>query len=161
MALSTTQSVWRSGGGDQTRTAYCGSMVMQAQFYVANVAATATKVQVSSTDTRNVILPPNAVVTEITIATTTSTGGSSPTVDFGYTLYGAGTSVTDALAQEMPCDSVNMTNANHTPGASLNKVVSATDSMYITCGKGASSATSGTLVGSIRYYVADDGQQNV
>ena len=69
MALSTTQSVWRSGGGDQTRTAYCGSMVMQAQFYVANVAATSTKVQVSSTDTRNVILPPNAVVTEITIAT--------------------------------------------------------------------------------------------
>ena len=25
MAVSTTQSIWRSGGGDQTRTAYCGT----------------------------------------------------------------------------------------------------------------------------------------
>jgi len=30
MAVSTTQSIWRSGGGDQTRQAYCGSGVMAA-----------------------------------------------------------------------------------------------------------------------------------
>ena len=38
MAVSTTQSIWRSGGGDQTRTAYCGSGVMVAEWYVGNVA---------------------------------------------------------------------------------------------------------------------------
>ena len=30
MAVSTTQSIWRSGGGDQTRTAYCGNGTMVA-----------------------------------------------------------------------------------------------------------------------------------
>ena len=51
MALSTTQSIWRSGGGDQTRTAYCGSGLMAAQFYVANAAATgATVVSVAIND---------------------------------------------------------------------------------------------------------------
>jgi hypothetical protein len=50
MALSTTQSIWRSGGGDQTRTAYCGSGVMAAQFYIADAspATAGTQVKVSS-----------------------------------------------------------------------------------------------------------------
>ena len=48
MALSTTQSIWRSGGGDQTRTAYCGSGLMAAQFYISNAAATGATVVVSS-----------------------------------------------------------------------------------------------------------------
>ena len=34
MALSTTQSIWRSGGGDNTRTAYCGTGLMVAEFYI-------------------------------------------------------------------------------------------------------------------------------
>jgi hypothetical protein len=38
MAVSTTQSIWRSGGGDNTRQAYCGTGVMAAGFYVANAA---------------------------------------------------------------------------------------------------------------------------
>ena len=58
MAVSTTQSIWRSGGGDQTRTAYCGSGLMVAQFYIADItAANTTKVVVSSTNSSNVILP--------------------------------------------------------------------------------------------------------
>ena len=39
MAVSTTQSIWRSGGGDQTRTAYCGTGLMVAQFYIDPTAA--------------------------------------------------------------------------------------------------------------------------
>ena len=62
MALSTTQSIWRSGGGDQTRTAYCGSGVMAANFYVADASvATATNVTVSSaTGAPDLILPEGA-----------------------------------------------------------------------------------------------------
>ena len=47
MAIATTQAVWRSGGGDQTRTAACGSMVMATPFYIANAAATANVTNVS------------------------------------------------------------------------------------------------------------------
>ena len=66
MAVSTTQSIWRSGGGDQTRTAYCGTGQMVAQFYIADVKATnATNVQATATNTAPVILPANAVVTSI------------------------------------------------------------------------------------------------
>ena len=92
MAVSTTQSIWRSGGGDQTRTAYCGTGLMVAQFYIADItAANTTKVTVSSTNTANVILPVNAVITSINITATTSTGGTSPTIDMGFTLYTTGT----------------------------------------------------------------------
>jgi len=48
MAVYTTQSIWRSGGGDQTRTAYCGTGVMAANFYVADVSAASANVVVSS-----------------------------------------------------------------------------------------------------------------
>ena len=47
MAVSTTQSIWRSGGGDQTRTAYCGSGVMAAQYYISGASAAGTSVKVS------------------------------------------------------------------------------------------------------------------
>ena len=40
MTLATTSSIWRSTGGDQTRTATAGSMVMTAPFYISNLAAT-------------------------------------------------------------------------------------------------------------------------
>ena len=66
MAVSTTQSIWRSGGGDQTRTAYCGSGLMVAQFYIADItAANTTKLVVSSTNSSKVILPVNAIITKI------------------------------------------------------------------------------------------------
>ena len=79
MALSTTQSIWRSGGGDQTRTAYCGSGVMAAQFYFSPVAVNTTRVQVSSTDTTPVILPAGAIITAIQFDAT-GTGGTTPTM---------------------------------------------------------------------------------
>jgi len=46
MAVSTTQSIWRSGGGDQTRTAYCGTGLMVAQFYISGASAAGTTAKV-------------------------------------------------------------------------------------------------------------------
>ena len=65
MAVSTTQSIWRSGGGDQTRTAYCGSGVMAASFYISGADAAGTAVSVSSTNSADVVLPAGAVIFEI------------------------------------------------------------------------------------------------
>ena len=163
MAISTTQSIWRSGGGDQTRTAYCGTGLMVAQFYISNVAAASANVKLSSTDSRPVILPIGAVVDSINISATTSTGGTSPTVDFGFTLYTAGTATPAGLANEVPSDAItSVTLASATKGANLGKVLSSTDFVYLTGGVGASAASSGTITGYITYYVADPlaGQQN-
>lgn len=165
MAVSTTQSIWRSGGGDQTRTAYCGEGLMVAQFYIPNVAAgSATNVQVTSTNTAPVILPANAVVTSIGIAATTSTGGTNPTIDIGFTTYTSGTSTPDGLANEQPSDAkATITLSTATKGTSLGAVMSATDFVYITARAGASAASSGTISGFITYFVVDPlgGQQNV
>ena len=64
MAVSTTQSIWRSGGGDQSRTAYCGSGVMAASFWVANAAAasSANVVVSSAAGAPTLVLPQGAVV---------------------------------------------------------------------------------------------------
>ena len=164
MAVSTTQAIWRSGGGDQTRTAYCGTGLMVAQFYIANVAATSANVALSATDTKPVILPAGAVVDTINITATTSTGGTSPTVDFGFTLYTTGTATPAGLGNEVPSDARTTVNlASATKGASLGLVLSATEFTYLTAGVGASAATSGTITGYITYYVVDPyaGQQNV
>ena len=165
MALSTTQSIWRSGGGDQTRTAYCGSGMMSAQFYIANVAAASANVAVSSaTGAPALILPAGAVVDSINITATTSTGGTNPTVDFGFTLYTTGTATTAGLGNEGPSDArTSVTLASATKGANLGLVLSATELTYVTAGVGASAASSGTITGYITYYVADPlaGQQSV
>ena len=78
MALSTTQSIWRSGGGDQTRTAYCGSGVMAAQFYIPDASEAANVVVSSAAGAPNLILPAGAVVLSVNI--TTAGAGS---VDIG------------------------------------------------------------------------------
>jgi hypothetical protein len=164
MAVSTTQSIWRSGGGDQTRTAYCGNGNMIAQFYIANVAAANTNVQCSSTVTAPVILPAGAIITSIAITATTSTGGTSPTVDFGFTTYTSGTSTPQGLGNEVPSDARgNVTLSSSTAGTSLGLVMSATDFVYLTSRAGASAASSGTITGYINYFVVDpyQGQQNV
>lgn len=159
MASSTTQSIWRSGGGDTTKTAYAGSMLMTAAFYIANVAATSRNVQRSATNTTAVILPIGAVVTSIAVVATTSTGGSSPTVDFGFTLYNTGTASTAALANEVPSDARLEVNLNSTTdGASMGIPMSATEMVYLTAGVGASAATSGTITGYVTYFVPTDGQ---
>ena len=96
MAVSTTQSIWRSGGGDQTRTAYCGTGIMAASFYIPSIAsgvANTTRVQATSTNTAPVILPAGAIITSIDITATTSSGGTSPTIDMGFTLYTTGTTL--------------------------------------------------------------------
>lgn len=80
MANSTTQSLWRSGGGDPTRTAYNGSTVLSAQFF-ANLTAEDDLVYAYPliwqdlpyetgylpVPTKPILLPPWAIVTEIQI----------------------------------------------------------------------------------------------
>lgn len=159
MAISTTQSIWRSGGGDTTKTAYAGSMLMVANFYLSATQAATVNVQKSSTDTGAVILPAGAVITEIQV-NAAGTGGSSPTFDLGYTLYTAGTSTPAGLLNEADADVGKqvITWATATvPGAGLGAVMSATDFVYITGGVGASAATGGSISGRLTYYVPTNG----
>ena len=100
---STTTSVWRSQGGDNSRTAYAGSMLMVADFYFSATGAANTKVQKSSTDTNNVILPVGAIITEIQ-ANAAGTGGTNPTFDMGFTLYTSGTTNAVTLLNEADAD---------------------------------------------------------
>jgi hypothetical protein len=96
MAVSTTQSIWRSGGGDQTRTSYCGSGLMAAQFYISGADAAGTAVSVSSSNSSDVILPAGAIIVEIQ-AVCAATGGTTPTFDMGFTLYGTSTATNTGL----------------------------------------------------------------
>ena len=162
MALSTTQSVWRSGGGDQTRTAICGSMDMSAPFYIANLAATANVVNVvGGTD---LILPANAVVTSIIISST-GTGA----VDLGFTpLIGVGPGQTTTLGTNVPqgylanastATRVQVFTGGTGGGASLGNVSNATNLVVVT--SKANGVSSGTVTGVVKYFVADSGAQNV
>ena len=165
MAVSTTQSIWRSGGGDQTRTAYCGTGLMVAQFYFDPTAAAGNKVTISSSSSANVILPAGAVIVQIN-ANAAATGGTDPTFDMGFTLYTSGTASNAALLNEADADVGKQvfTWATATvPGASLGAVMSATEMVYITGNVGGSAATGGSVSGQILYYVTDPfiGQQNV
>jgi hypothetical protein len=155
MALSTTQSIWRSGGGDTTRTAYCGSGLMAATFYVADVAAaSSTNVTVSSTSgAPALILPAGARIMSITFTGDAATGQT----DMGFTLYTTGTNTGAGLL-----DNANNVVGTITPGAtgsgtSLGAVMSS-----ITARVGGSAGT-GNMSGVIQYFVADplEGQQNV
>ena len=151
MALSTTQSIWRSGGGDQTRTAYCGSGVMAAEFYIddASVAAAA-KVAVDSTLlTTYVILPAGAVVTGV-ILNNVGTGS----VDLGTLGVVSGTSSTAAIANNLSVASLGVITSGLTFAAT-------TEVTYLTVIIDTSGA--GTVGGYITYFVVDPlfGQQNV
>ena len=169
MTLATTSSVWRSTGGDQTRTAYAGSMDMVAQFYIANTSSTTANVVVSSTNNAAVILPANAVVLTVNI-TNPSTGANS-TANVGFTpLIGVGPGQTGTLGTNVPNAFVN--NANVTTrqaiqiggtggGTQLGNVANTTNLIVVTSAIGTAGAVGGPVTGSIRYYVADNGQQNV
>ena len=166
MATSTTQSIWRSGGGDQTRTAYCGTGVMTAQFYVANASvASSTKVKVSSASGANdLILPAGAVVMSVTV--TTAGAGVGKTFDMGFTTYGTGVNTAAGLINEGAADGISTTfvgSPNGAAGASMGVPMSATQMVYITAGAGATPPASGVLSGFITYYVTDPnvGQQVV
>ena len=166
MAVSTTQSIWRSGGGDQTRTAYCGSGVMVAQFYIANAAATANVVVSSATNAPAVVLPAGAIVTSVQI---TSTGAN--TVDMGFTpispvgpgqTSALGTNVrTGLLSGASVASRVSVAVGGTGGGAYLGNVANATNLVVVTSQSNASA--SGAITGLIHYVVADPyvGQQNV
>ena len=150
MAVSTTQSIWRSGGGDQTRTAYCGSGAMVAQFYVANAAVTtATNVVVSSAaGAPALVLPAGAVVLSVAI-----NDAGTGHVDLGTVGYTSGTADDNSLASNMV-----VTAGTQTTGLTL---TATTEMSYVTVLKNSDGA--GTVGGYITYFVVDPlaGQQNV
>lgn len=162
MATSTTQAIWRSLGGDTTKTAYAGSMLMVAGFYFDPTAANTTAVQKSSTDTSAVILPIGAVVLEI-YADCAGTGGTSPTFDMGWVGYSDATALdVDGLVAEGDADAgkqvINWDPAPLQAGDDLGLVMSSTQMVKITGGVGASAATAGSISGHIVYYVPTDGK---
>jgi hypothetical protein len=169
MTLATTSSLWRSTGGDSTRTAYAGSMDMVAQFYIANTSSTTANVVVSATNTAPIILPANTVVLAINIANP-STGANS-TCNIGFTpITGGGPGQPITLGTNVP--GAFVLNGNVTTrqavtlgstgaGASLGNVANATNLFIVTSAIGTAGAVGGPVTGSIRYYVADNGQQNV
>jgi len=162
MARSTTLAVWRSNGGDQTRTTTAGSMLMTVPFYIANVAATANVVVSSSLTTTPVVLPANAVVTNVTV-TATGTGK----IDLGFTpLSNIGPGQTPVTGTAVPTGLLsNASTASRAvfavgganTGASLGNVANATNVVVIT--SAANGAASGTSSGYISFYVSDNGQQ--
>jgi hypothetical protein len=162
MALATTQSIWRSGGGDQTRVANCGSMDMYVPFYIANVAATANVTNVSGGSA--LVLPANAVVVAVNV---TATGTGS--IDLGFTpLIGVGNGNTPTLGTNVPqaylanastATRVSVTIGATGGGASLGNVSNATNLVVVT--SKANGVASGTVTGSIRYYIYDTAVQNV
>jgi hypothetical protein len=169
MTLATTSALWRSTGGDSTRTAYAGSMDMVAQFYIANTSSTTANVVVSATNTAPIILPAGAVVLTVNI-TNPSTGANS-TCNIGFTpITGGGpgspivlgTNVPGAFALNANVTTRQAINISGTgAGASLGNVANATNLIIVTSAIGTAGAVGGPVTGSIRYYVADNGQQNV
>jgi hypothetical protein len=162
MALATTQAIWRSGGGDQTRVANCGSMDMYVPFYIANVAATANVTNVSGGSA--LVLPANAVVVAVNVIAT-GTGA----IDLGFTpLIGVGNGQTPTLGTNVPqaylanastATRVSVTIGATGGGASLGNVSNATNLVVVT--SKANGVASGTVTGSIRYYIYDTAVQNV
>jgi hypothetical protein len=153
MALATTQAVWRSGGGDQTRAAYCGSMLMAAQFYIP-AAGTAGNVQVSSADTSTVVLPAGAIVHSVTINNTSSAGA----IDLGFTTPSGTTSADGILNGATATSIVNIQAGGTGAGTALGTVLSSTELTTITSANGGSGA--GDVGGYITYFIYDLGQQS-
>ena len=151
MALSTTQSIWRSGGGDQTRTAYCGSGLMAAQFWIADASTvSSTNVKISSTaGAPDLILPAGAVVVAVAI-----NDAGSGSIDLGTTGYTSGTATAANIANNLSVATI----ATVTAGL-LNNAT--TEMSYVT--SRIDTSGSGTVGGYLLYFVADPyvGQQNV
>lgn len=158
MATSTTQAIWRSGGGDTTKTAYAGSMEMVADFYFLGTASANTAVQKSSTSTAAVVLPAGAIITSIQ-TNAAVTGGVTPTFDMGFNLYTTGTASPASLINEGlgTTAKADVTWAAATSGASMGAVMSATDMVTVTGSVGASAGTGGTVSGRIMYYIPTSG----
>ena len=149
MALSTTQSIWRSGGGDNTRTAYCGSGVMAAAFYIADASAAGNVKVSSASGAPNLILPAGAVVLSVVI-----NDAGSGSIDLGTTGYTSGTATPAAIANNLSVASAGVVTSGLTLTAS-------TEMAYVTSRDDTSGT--GTVGGYITYFVVDPlaGQQNV
>ena len=148
MAISTTQSIWRSGGGDNTRTAYCGSGVMAAQFYIADASvASSTRVK-NKLNGQDLILPAGAVVLSVAI---NDAGAGS--VDLGTLGVTSGAASAASIASNISVAALGTVTAGLTNTAisSLSYVTVVIDTLG-----------SGTVGGYITYFVSDPqvGQQN-
>jgi len=157
MPLSTTQSIWRSGGGDTTRQAYCGSMLMTATFFDANVSVTSNAV-VSSNLTSQVILPANAVVTSVVITTPITSG----TINVGFTTITGGISNASYYVAALAATSAKTITPGATgAGGGIGTVANATVNTVLTIES--ASAGVGTVGGFVTYFVTDYlfGQENV
>lgn len=163
MTLATTSAVWRSTGGDQTRTAAAGSMVMSTPFYISNAAATANVTNVSGGEA--VVLPAGAVVVGVLI-NTAGTGN----VDLGFTPLtgGVGPGQTTTLGTPVPTGFLinqaitartQLNTASAAKGAKMGAVANATNLVVIT--SAANGSASGTTSGWIQYFVDDSGAENV
>ena len=163
MTNSTTSAVWRSTGGDQTRTASAGSMQMSLPFFIANLAAT-TNITASTSSNSAVILPANAVVTSVSV---TETGTGS--IDLGFTpLIGVGPGQTTTLGTNVPqaflanastATRVNVQVGGTGGGASLGNVANATNLVVITTK--ANGVSSGNASGIITYFVSTNESEDV
>ena len=163
MTNATTSAVWRSTGGDQTRTASAGSMQMSVPFYIANIAATA-NITASSSSNSAVILPANAVVTSVSI-----TKGSTGTVDLGFTpLIGVGPGQTTTLGTKVPqgflanatvTSRVNVQVGGTGGGASLGNVANATNLTVVV--STANTGSAGNVSGVLTYFVSTNESEDV
>ena len=160
MALATTSAIWRSTGGDSTRTAFAGSMHMAAPFYIANVAAAGNVVVSSVSGAPAVILPANAVVTDVII---TNALGGNATANIGFTpLIGVGPGQTTTLGSNVPAGLASAANVSARAtisvgstgqGTSLGNVCNATNLVVVTTAAGGANA--GAVTGIIQYFVVD------
>jgi len=160
MALATTSSIWRSTGGDSTRTAFAGTMHMAAPFYIANVAAAGNVVVSSASGAPALILPANAVVTDVII---TNALGGNATANIGFTpLIGVGPGQTTTLGSNVPAGLVSGANVSARvtispgitgQGTSLGNVCNATNLVVVTTAAGGANA--GAVTGIIQYFVVD------
>ena len=162
MATATTSSVWRSTGGDQTRTAQAGSMGMYTPFYIANAAASANVTNVSGGEA--LVLPANAVVTEVSV----TTAGTSGTINMGFTpLSGVGPGQTTTLGTNVPTGLLANAAVSRgvvalgaaTGGASLGNVANTTNLVVVTSASNTSGV--GSVTGLIHYFVYDTGVEVV
>jgi hypothetical protein len=163
MTNATTSAVWRSTGGDQTRTASAGSMQMSLPFYIANIAATA-NITASSSSNSAVILPANAVVTSVSI-----TKGSTGSIDLGFTpLIGVGPGQTTTLGTKVPqgflanatsTSRVNVQIGGTGGGASLGNVANATNLTVVV--STANTGAAGNVSGILTYFVSTNESEDV
>lgn len=155
---STTQGIWRSGA-DASRQAYCGSMVMTAQFYIADVGPTeTTRVKISSASgAPDLILPANAVVMSVVVSAVTDATG---TFDLGWATVSGDASDTDGLVDGYTSAVGTVTVGTATGGNDLGLAMDTTENVYITVTDGSSGG--GTASGYLVYYVIDPlvGQQS-